>query len=212
MSDSHSLFLFNQVAPMNQQRRSQLLGQRGCVLWLTGLSGSGKSTIARGLENRLLYAGRVSFVLDGDEIRTGLNKDLSFSDAHREENIRRIAEVARLFAECGIICITSFISPLRAYRQMAREIIGEDRFFEIYLDVTLEVCEQRDPKGLYKKARAGLIKNFTGIGAAYEPPEKPDLRLDTSKHVPEENVTLLHEVLMARHFLPSGTAMGDMFI
>lgn len=197
---------------MNQQRRSQLLGQRGCVLWLTGLSGSGKSTIARGLENTLLHYGRVSFVLDGDEVRTGLNKDLSFSDAHREENIRRIAEVARLFAECGIICITSFISPLRVYRQMAREIIGADRFFEIYLDVSLSVCEERDPKGLYKKARAGLIKNFTGIGAAYEPPENPDLRLDTSRQPPEENVTRLHEVLMARHFLPSGTAMGDLFI
>lgn len=212
MLEPEQKFLHNQVAPMSQRERWLLLGQRGCVLWLTGLSGSGKSTIARGLEYRLIHSGRVSYVLDGDEIRSGLNKDLDFSQTQREENIRRISEVARLFAECGIICITSFISPLRAYRDMARKIIGPDRFFEIYLDASLEVCEGRDPKGMYKKARAGLIKNFTGIDSIYEAPENPDIRLDTAGHTPDENVNRLHEDLMARCFIPTAIAMGDHFL
>jgi len=205
-------YLFNQVKPMSQRERWLLLGQRGCVLWLTGLSGSGKSTIARGLEYKLIHSGRTAYVLDGDEIRTGLNKDLGFTQDSRSENIRRIAEVARLFAECGIICITSFISPLRAYREQARQIIGPDRFFEIYLDVPLAVCEERDPKGMYKKARAGLIKNFTGIDSAYEPPGKPDITLDTAARSPAENIDHLHEVLMQRHFIPLVSASGDHFI
>lgn len=205
-------FLFNQVEPMSQRERWLLLGQRGCVLWLTGLSGSGKSTIARGLEYKLIHSGRTAYVLDGDEIRAGLNKDLDFTQAGRTENIRRIAEVARIFAECGIICITSFISPLRAHREAARAIIGPDRFFEIYLTASLEVCEARDPKGMYKKARAGLIKNFTGIDSAYERPEKPDIELDTAETTHEQNVEHLHDVLMQRHFIPLVSASGDHFI
>lgn len=205
-------YLYNQVKPMSQRERWLLLGQRGCVLWLTGLSGSGKSTIARALEYKLIHAGRTAYVLDGDEVRTGLNRDLGFSQDSRSENIRRIAEVARLFAECGIICITSFISPLRAYREQARQIIGPERFFEIYLDVPLAVCEGRDPKGMYAKARAGLIKNFTGIDSAYEPPERPDVRLDTSARSPEQNVEHLHDVLMQRHFIPLVSASGDHFL
>lgn len=197
---------------MSQRERWLLLGQRGCVLWLTGLSGSGKSTIARGLEYKLIHAGRTAYVLDGDEIRTGLNRDLGFTQESRSENIRRIAEVARLFAECGIICITSFISPLRTYRDQARQIIGPDRFFEIYLDVSLAVCEDRDPKGMYKKARAGLIKNFTGIDSAYEPPENPDIRLDTAGQSPAENTERLYDALMQRHFIPLVSAPGDHFI
>ncbi len=205
-------FLFNQVKPMSQRERWLLLGQRGCVLWFTGLSGSGKSTIARGLEYKLIHAGRAAYVLDGDEIRTGLNKDLGFAPEQRNENLRRIAEVARLFAECGIICITSFISPLRANRDAARQIIGPDRFFEIYLDVPLAVCEARDPKGMYKKARAGIVKNFTGIDAAYEAPENPDIKLDTTARPPDEIVEQLYDVLMQRHFIPLVSATGDHFI
>ena len=168
------------------------------MLWLTGLSGSGKSTIARGLECQLVQSGRVAYVLDGDEIRVGLNSDLSFSAEDRAENIRRIAEVARLFAECGIICITSFISPLKKYRDLARNIIGSDRFLEVYLAADVAICEERDPKGLYRKARAGIIPDFTGVSAPYEPPENPALVLDTSKTPADTNVRKLITLLEGR--------------
>ncbi|MBN2452580.1 MAG: sulfate adenylyltransferase subunit CysN [Lentisphaeria bacterium] len=161
-------------------RRQELLRQKGGTVWLTGLSGSGKSTVARELERCLMEAGHACFILDGDNIRHGLNRDLGFSPADRTENIRRIAEVARLFNDAGLIVITAFISPYREDRAAAREIVGPERFYEIFVDTPLEVCERRDPKGLYAKARAGEIRDFTGVSAPYEPPESPALILDTT--------------------------------
>ncbi len=169
------------VGQVDIEDRARVLGQQPVTLWLTGLSGSGKSTLAYALEKKLTEEGHACFVLDGDNIRHSLNRDLGFSPDDRAENIRRVAEVARLFNEAGIIVVTSFISPYRKDRQAAREIIGEGRFIEAFVDASLEVCEQRDPKGLYKKARAGEIPDFTGISAPYECPESPDLHLDTAQ-------------------------------
>ena len=165
--------------------RADLKGQKPCVLWFTGLSGSGKSTIANTLEKRLHALGRHTYMLDGDNVRHGLNKDLGFTDADRVENIRRVAEAARLFVDAGLIVMVSFISPFRSERRMAREMVGEGEFIEIFVDTPLEVCEARDPKGLYRKARAGLIQNFTGIDSSYEEPESPELDLRTSESTPE---------------------------
>lgn len=159
--------------------RAVLKGQKPVTIWLTGLSGAGKSTIANALEVALAGAGRHTYLLDGDNVRQGLCKDLGFSDNDREENIRRIAEVARLFVDAGLIVITAFISPFRADREMARKIIGNGSFIEVFVDTPLPECERRDPKGLYSKARAGLIPNFTGIDSAYEAPAAPQIRLDT---------------------------------
>ncbi len=159
--------------------------QKPCVLWLTGLSGSGKSTIANVLETQLHDQGRHTFLLDGDNVRHGLNRDLGFTDADRVENIRRISEVAKLMADAGLIVITSFISPFNSERQMARELMPDGEFFEIFIDAPLEVCEKRDEKGLYAKARAGQIKHFTGIDSAYEPPEKPEISIDTTRLSPD---------------------------
>ena len=200
----HRENIFNQVEPIPAAARETLLGVRGGVLWLTGLSGSGKSTVARALETARLEQGRMVYALDGDEIRNGLNRDLGFSEDDRDENIRRIAEVARLFAQCGVICITSFISPLRRHRAAARAIIGDDRFLEVFIDADLATCEARDPKGLYRKARAGAIKEFTGIDAAYEPPERPDLRVDTSRCPPPEAAAALLALLADRGMLGGG--------
>jgi adenylyl-sulfate kinase len=196
-----SRHIFNQVAPMDRAAREAALGQRGCVLWLTGLSGSGKSTISRALEHNLVMNGHMAFVLDGDEVRSGLNKDLGFSPQDRQENIRRISEIAKLFADCGVICVTAFISPLKAHRSMAREIIGDDRFFEVYVDADVSVCEKRDPKGLYKKARAGTIREFTGLTSGYEPPEKPDIRLDTTSSTVEQSVWQLAHYIASKGFI-----------
>lgn len=160
--------------------RERLLGQRGCVLWFTGLSGSGKSTLARACESRLMAAKHLCYVLDGDNVRHGLNVDLGFAAADRHENIRRISEVAKLFCDAGVLTLTAFISPFRGDRDAARRIIGADRFIEVFLDVPLAVCEMRDPKGLYEKARAGRIADFTGVSSPYEAPEKPELVIDTS--------------------------------
>ena len=157
-----------------------LLRQRGCVVWLTGLSGSGKSTLAHALQEHLLAQGHLAFVLDGDHIRSGLNADLGYSAKDRDENIRRVAEVARLFADCGVICITAFISPFRKAREQARRIIGPARFFEVHVAADLSTCEKRDVKGLYRKARAGVVAEFTGISQAYEPPHRPALRINTA--------------------------------
>ena len=162
---------------VSREDRERLLGQRGRVLWLTGLSGSGKSTIARALEARLHAEGRLAYVLDGDSVRQGLNSDLGFSEKDRTENIRRLGEVAALFADAGVIVITAFISPFRVDRDRARRAAGDDRFLEIYVDAPLEVCERRDPKGLYRKARQGQIAEFTGISSPYEPPLEPQLTL-----------------------------------
>jgi adenylyl-sulfate kinase len=160
--------------------REALLRQRGCVVWLTGLSGSGKSTIACALEERLIRDGHPAFVLDGDNVRHGLNRDLGFLAEDREENIRRIGEVGALFAQAGVITIAAFISPYKAGRHAARAAAGEGRFFEVFLDTPLEACESRDPKGLYQKVRAGEISEFTGVDAPYEKPEHPELVIDTA--------------------------------
>jgi len=170
------------------------VGQPAVTVWLTGLSGSGKSTIAAELERRLVALERPCFVLDGDKVRTGLNRDLGFSHEDRTENIRRIAEVAHLMNEAGLIAITALISPYRADREMAREIIGAERFVEVYLDATLEICEGRDPKGLYKKARRGEIPDFTGVSAPYEAPQAPQVTLHTGK----ETVASCVDALLAR--------------
>jgi adenylylsulfate kinase len=161
--------------------RARLLRQQGCVVWLTGLSGSGKSTIARAVEEQLLEAGHPCYVLDGDNIRHGLNADLGFSPEDRAENIRRIGQVAALFADAGLITFVAFISPYRAGRQQARSAVEAGRFIEVFLDASLPVCEQRDPKGFYRKARAGEVADFTGISAPYERPEDPELTLPTDQ-------------------------------
>jgi bifunctional enzyme CysN/CysC len=173
--------LYPTESTINAQRRSQLMGHKGKVIWLTGLSGSGKSTVADALESRLHQMGIHSYILDGDNIRAGLNKDLGFTDADRVENVRRTAEVAKLMADAGLVVITAFISPFRSERDMARSLFDEGDFAEVFLDVSLEVAEQRDPKGLYKKARRGELPHFTGIDSPYQAPESADLRLDTSK-------------------------------
>jgi bifunctional enzyme CysN/CysC len=158
--------------------RARLNAQKPALLWFTGLSGAGKSTIADQLERKLHALGKRTFVLDGDNVRHGLNRDLGFTEADRVENIRRVAEVAKLFVEAGLITLVSFISPFRAEREMARELVAPGEFIEIFVNTPLETCEQRDPKGLYKKARRGELRNFTGLDSPYEPPENPELLLD----------------------------------
>lgn len=175
---------------VSDEDRQNLLNQKGATLWLTGLSGSGKSTIARQLERELIDMGHACYILDGDNVRHGLNRDLGFSVEDRAENIRRIAEVAKLFTDAGIIVITAFISPTIQDRQQAREVIG-DGFVEVFVDTPLDVCEQRDPKGLYKKARAGEIQQFTGITAPYEPPENPEIVLKTADLPAEASVDMI---------------------
>ena len=166
--------------------RAAQKNQKPCILWFTGLSGSGKSTAANAVEKKLLAMGRHSYILDGDNVRHGLNKDLGFTDADRVENIRRVAEVSRLFVDSGLIVLVSFISPFRDERRMARDMVDDGEFIEVFVDTPLELCEQRDPKGLYKKARAGQIKNFTGIDSEYEAPEDPEVVLKTADHAVEE--------------------------
>lgn len=171
---------------VNKETRAKQKNQKACSLWFTGLSGSGKSTVANAIEKKLQAQGRHTYLLDGDNVRHGLNKDLGFTDADRVENIRRVAEVSALFVDAGIIVLSSFISPFRDERRMAREMLTQDEFFEVFVDTPLEVCEQRDPKGLYVKARAGDIKNFTGIDSAYEPPINAEIVLKSAKHTVEE--------------------------
>jgi adenylyl-sulfate kinase len=191
---------------VDADQRAAFLGQRGGVVWITGLSGAGKSTIAYALELALVTRHRAAFVLDGDNVRHGLCADLAFSQADRDENIRRVGEVAALFAEAGVLAIVSFISPYRAARERARQRVGADRFALVFLDASLEVCEARDPKGLYRRARAGEIQGFTGISAPYEPPENPTLRLDTQALSTEECVTRISRCLVERGFLPPDLA------
>ncbi len=185
--------LHYQPLTVGRDARAGLKGQRPCVLWFTGLSGAGKSTIANIVERRLMLMGRHTYLLDGDNVRLGLNRDLGFTDADRVENIRRVAEVARLFVDAGLIVLVSFISPFRAERAMARDAVAAGEFFEIHVDAPLEVAEARDPKGLYKRARAGDIAHFTGIDSPYEAPEAPDLRLDTTGG--EDAATLAERVI-----------------
>jgi bifunctional enzyme CysN/CysC len=169
-----------QALDVNKSLRASMKRQRPCVLWFTGLSGAGKSTIANLVDKKLHSTERHTYLLDGDNVRHGLNKDLGFTDADRVENIRRIAEVAKLMVDAGLIVGTAFISPFRAERDMARALLGNEEFIEIFIDTPLDVAERRDPKGLYKKARRGDLKNFTGIDSPYEPPEAPELRIDTT--------------------------------
>ena len=169
-----------QALKVDKEARSRAMGQRPCILWFTGLSGAGKSTIADRVEQELQSLGRHTYLLDGDNVRHGLNRDLGFTEEDRVENIRRIAEVARLMADAGLIVIVSFISPFRSEREMARALADEGEFVEIFVDTPVEVCEARDPKGLYAKARSGDLVNFTGIDSPYEPPENPELRIDTT--------------------------------
>jgi len=166
---------------LSKPDREKLLSQKGVVIWFTGLPSSGKSTIAHAVEEELFTRGHLSFVLDGDNVRHGLNKNLGFSPEDREENIRRIGEVAKLFAQAGVITMTAFISPYRRDRERARQLLEDGEFIEVFVKVSLEEAELRDPKGLYKKARAGEIKEFTGISAPYEEPLHPELEIDTDK-------------------------------
>lgn len=168
------------------------------LLWFTGLSGSGKSTLASELEAVLYKRGFNTYILDGDNIRSGLNKDLDFTEASRKENIRRIAEVAKLFVDAGVVVATAFISPFVSDRQMARELVGNDRFVEIFIDTPLEICEARDVKGLYAKARAGKIQNFTGIDSPFERPEKPDIYIETKGKTVEESLDTLVTQIMPK--------------
>jgi len=180
---------------VSKEDREKLLKQKGAILWFTGLSGSGKSTIANEVAYKLQKNGNFSYVLDGDNIRHGLNKDLGFSPEDRNENIRRISEVANLFADAGVIACTAFISPYRKLRNFCRELAGKGRFFEIYCKASLDTCEKRDPKGLYKKAREGVIKEFTGVSAPYEEPENPEIVIDTDKYDINESANLVIEKL-----------------
>ncbi|MBI4716679.1 MAG: adenylyl-sulfate kinase [Planctomycetes bacterium] len=188
---------------VGREEREKLLNQRGALIWMTGLSGSGKSTIAYTLEHALVQRKHLAYVLDGDNIRHGLNKNLGFSAEDRTENIRRIGEVGKLFVDAGIITITAFISPYRADRAVARQTVGAGNFFEVFCNTPIEVCEQRDPKGLYKKARAGEIKGFTGVDDPYEAPENPELTLDASKVSPQEAAVMLCEFLEGAGRIPA---------
>lgn len=181
---------------LSREDKEELLGQRGVMLWLTGLSGSGKSTIAIALERELHKRGLLCRILDGDNIRSGINNNLGFSEEDRVENIRRIAEIGKLFVDTGIVTIAAFISPSNDLRQMANRIIGPENFLEIFVSTPLEECEKRDVKGLYAKARRGEIKNFTGISAPFEAPEHPVQSLDTSKISLEESVNALLKLIL----------------
>lgn len=178
---------------VTHEDRCQQKSQKPCVLWFTGLSGSGKSTVANAVEALLFENGNHSYLLDGDNVRHGLNKDLSFSEQDRVENIRRIGEVTKLFTDSGLIVLSAFISPFKADRQQVRDLLEEGQFVEVFVDTPLEICEQRDPKGLYKKARAGDIKNFTGLDSPYEAPQQPEIHLKTDEH----SVDVLAEQVLA---------------
>jgi adenylyl-sulfate kinase len=186
---------------VTREQRAAQKKQKPCAIWLTGLSGSGKSTLANALEVRLFEAGHHSYLLDGDNVRMGLNKDLGFSDKERVENIRRIGEVAKLFVDSGLIVLTAFISPFKADRQLVRALFKPGEFVEVYVKAPLDVCETRDPKGLYKKARAGQIKQFTGIDSPYEAPDAPELTIDTSQGTLEDSVAALQKHLADRGHL-----------
>ena len=184
-------------ATVTRERRENRNNNRGAVVWFTGLSGAGKSTIAHSLEEQLFQTGCLSYVFDGDNVRHGLCSDLGFTAEDRAENIRRIAEMCKLFVDAGVIALTAFISPLHSDRAMVRKLMGED-FVEVYCRCPIEVCETRDVKGLYKKARAGEIKDFTGISAPYEAPENPDLVIDTDKISLEKSVEKVMDLLIER--------------
>lgn len=186
---------------ITKKDRQKLNGHKSCILWFTGLSGSGKSTLAHRVEEMLFEMGLRTYVLDGDNIRMGLNKNLGFSKEDREENIRRIAEVAKLFVDAGIIVLTAFISPYRKDRNLARSLVEKEEFVEIYVKCPLEVCEKRDVKGLYEKARKGIIKQFTGIDDPYEEPENPEIVIETDKQTLEESANKVVSYLNEKGYL-----------
>ncbi|ACV26356.1 adenylyl-sulfate kinase [Kangiella koreensis] len=186
---------------VTHEDRCQQKNQKPCVLWFTGLSGSGKSTVANAVESLLFQNGNHSYLLDGDNVRHGLNQDLSFSEEDRVENIRRIGEVTKLFADSGLIVLSAFISPFQADRQQVRDLHNEGDFIEVFVDTPLEVCEQRDPKGLYKKARAGDIKNFTGLDSPYEAPNNPEIQLKSDEHTIDELANQVLDYLRNNGFI-----------
>ena len=183
---------------MTRQDKESLLGQRGIMIWFTGLSGSGKSTVAMGVERELHAQGILCRILDGDNVRAGINNNLGFSAEDRIENIRRIAEIGKLFVQTGVVTLACFVSPTNDIRQMARKIVGEEDFLEVYISTPIEECERRDVKGLYARARKGEVKNFTGISAPFEAPVSPDIAIDTSKIPLEESVRTLTKLIIKR--------------
>jgi bifunctional enzyme CysN/CysC len=187
-----------QKTVIDKHARSQIKAQKSCVLWFTGLSGAGKTTIANLLEKNLHAMGRHTYLLDGDNLRHGLNRDLGFTDQDRFENMRRVAEVSKLMVDAGLIVLASFISPFRAERKMGRELFEADEFVEIFVKTPLSVAEQRDPKGLYKKARQGSLRHFTGIDSPYEAPENPDVLIDTTLYQPHESCARIMNHLLSR--------------
>ncbi len=201
MSELKATHITWHQAAIQKQDREKLLKQKGVVLWFTGLSSSGKSTLAHAVEEKLYQSGHLTYVLDGDNIRHGLNKNLGFSPEDRTENIRRIGEVAKLFSDAGLITMTAFISPYRADRDQARRLIDEGFFIEIYVKVALSTAEQRDPKGLYKKARAGEIKEFTGVSAPYEEPLQAEIVIDTDSLSVEQSADLVVAYLKKHNLL-----------
>lgn len=192
-----------QATDVDKARRSELKSQKPAVVWFTGLSGAGKSTVANIVEKKLAAAGHHTYLLDGDNVRHGLNKDLGFTDADRVENIRRIGEVAGLMVDAGMIVLTAFISPFRSERALARSIVGEGEFIEVFVETPLSIAEERDPKGLYKKARRGELKNFTGIDSPYEPPEDPEILVDTGTLSAEQAAERVIAELRKRGLLES---------
>ena len=188
---------------VGREEREGMLGQTGCLVWLTGLPSSGKSTVAFTAEHALIARGRLAYVLDGDNIRHGLNKNLGFSAEDRAENIRRIGEVGKLFADGGLITLTSFVSPYREDRDGVRALMGDGEFLEVFIDTPVELCEQRDPKGFYKKARAGEIPNFTGISDPYEAPTHPELVIQTADCTPQDAADQIIQLLESRGKIPS---------
>jgi bifunctional enzyme CysN/CysC len=191
-----------QPLTVDKAARSMSMHQTPCVLWFTGLSGAGKSTLANIVETELHRRGHQTYLLDGDNVRHGLNRDLGFTEADRVENIRRVAEVAKLMVDAGLIVLVSFISPFRSERQMARALFAEGEFIEVFVDTPLEVAEERDPKGLYKKARRGELANFTGIDSPYEAPEHPEIRVDTTTSTPDLAAGAVIALLEQRDLVP----------
>ena len=198
MIDPKNNSLYLQRMSVQKEHRALKNDHKPCVVWLTGLSGSGKTSTADALENKLHALGYKTYTLDGDNVRHGLNNDLGFTDADRVENIRRVAEVAKLMVDAGLIVITAFISPFISERKYARQIFADNEFIEVFVDTPIEVCEARDPKGLYKKARSGQLKNFTGIDSEYQKPQNPEIVLESSKKPPEELADYVLEYLISK--------------
>ena len=198
MLDPKNNSVYLQRMSVQKEHRALKNDHKPCVVWLTGLSGSGKTSTADALENKLHALGYKTYTLDGDNVRHGLNNDLGFTDADRVENIRRVAEVAKLMVDAGLIVITAFISPFISERKYARQIVADNEFIEVFVDAPIEVCEARDPKGLYKKARSGQLKNFTGIDSEYQKPPNPEIVLESSKKPPEELADYVLEYLISK--------------